>query len=251
MKQEIAPVALWQDPQGNWIYDFGVNVEAIPLLTVEQPAGTRIKMRMGETLAADKSIEYNTTGVAATGVVQTDEYVCTGKGKEKWTPRFTYHGFRYLELSGAATQPEKDWLKAVVVHTDVERIGTFECADPQINRLHELAVRTMLSNIHGLPTDCPHRERCGWLGDAHAVAPFESMNYGMNNFWMKYMGDVSSSSSVFLENTLHQKLHNSEFYFADKQPGIPFMISPGRRLCGVASPDWGTAVVQIPWDIYL
>ena len=65
------------------------------------------------------------------------------------------------------------------------------------------------------------------------------------------MGDVSSSSSVFLENTLHQKLHNSEFYFADKQPGIPFMISPGRRLCGVASPDWGTAVVQIPWDIYL
>ena len=139
----------------------------------------------------------------------------------------------------------------MVVHTDVERIGTFECADPQINRLHELAVRTMLSNIHGLPTDCPHRERCGWLGDAHAVAPFESMNYGMNNFWMKYMGDVSSSSSVFLENTLHQKLHNSEFYFADKQPGIPFMISPGRRLCGVASPDWGTAVVQIPWDIYL
>lgn len=251
MKQEIAPIALWQDPQGNWIYDFGVNVAAIPLLTVEQPAGTRIKMRMGETLAADKSIEYNTTGVAATGVVQTDEYVCTGKGKEKWTPRFTYHGFRYLELSGAATQPEKDWLKAVVVHTDVERIGTFECADPQINRLHELAVRTMLSNIHGLPTDCPHRERCGWLGDAHAVAPFESMNYGMNNFWMKYMGDVSSSSSVFLENTLHQKLHNSEFYFADKQPGIPFMISPGRRLCGVASPDWGTAVVQIPWDIYL
>lgn len=56
---------------------------------------------------------------------------------------------------------------------------------------------------------------------------------------MKYMEDISSSSSVFLRNTLYQKLYNSEFYFADKQSGIPFMISPGRRLCGVASPDWG------------
>ena len=138
MKQEIAPVALWQDPQGNWIYDFGVNVAAIPLLTVEQPAGTRIKMRMGETLAADKSIEYNTTGVAATGVVQTDEYVCTGKGKEKWTPRFTYHGFRYLELSGAATQPEKDVAESGGrTHRRRTESVRFECADPQINRLHE------------------------------------------------------------------------------------------------------------------
>ena len=109
----------------------------------------------------------------------------------------------------------------------------------------------MLSNIHGLPTDCPLCECFGLFGDVHAVFPFESFNYDMNNFWMKYMADVSSTSSVFLKNTLHQKLYNSEFYFADKQPGIPFMISPGRRLCGVASPDWGTAVVQIPWNIYL
>ena len=73
----------------------------------------------------------------------------------------------------------------------------------------------------------------------------------MGNFWAKYMADISSTSSVFLENTLHQKLYNTQFYFADKQPGIPFMISPGRRLCGVASPDWGTAVVQLPWYMYL
>lgn len=251
MQETIDPVDLWQTSSGSWIFDFGVNVAGIPLVEVELPQGTTLKMRMGEVLDSARTIDFNTTGPAATGVIQTDEYICSGKGKERWTPRFTYHGFRYLELSGVTGQPDPSWIKVVTVYTDVDERGSFECSDPTINRLHELAIRTMLSNIHGLPTDCPHRERCGWLGDAHAVFPFESFNYDMNNFWMKYMADVSSTSSVFLKNTLHQKLHNSEFYFADKQPGIPFMISPGRRLCGVASPDWGTAVVQIPWNIYL
>jgi alpha-L-rhamnosidase len=251
LKQEITPAALWQTADGKWIFDFGVNVAAVPRITVSQPKGTRLKMCMGEYLNDDKTLNYGTTGVFATGVVQTDEYVCSGTGKETWTPRFTYHGFRYLELSGMATQPDNSWIKAVLVHTDVRKCGTFECSDPQVNRLHEMAIRTMLGNIHGLPTDCPHRERCGWLGDAHAVAPFENFNYNMNNFWMKYMDDIQSTSAVFLKNTLHQKLYNSEFYFADKQPGIPFMIAPGRRLCGVASPDWGTAVVQLPWYTYL
>lgn len=251
MQEIIEPIDLWQTSSGSWIFDFGVNVAGIPLLNVELPQGTRLKMQMGELLDSARTIDFSTTGPAATGVIQTDEYICTGKGKERWTPRFTYHGFRYLELSGVTEQPDPSWIKVVTVYTDVDERGSFECSDPTINRLHELAIRTMLSNIHGLPTDCPHRERCGWLGDAHAVFPFESFNYDMNNFWMKYMADVSSTSSVFLKNTLHQKLHNSEFYFADKQPGIPFMISPGRRLCGVASPDWGTAVVQIPWNIYL
>lgn len=251
MQEVIDPVDLWQTPTGSWIFDFGVNVAGIPLVEVDLPQGTRLKMQMGELLDSARTIDYSTTGTFATGVIQTDEYICAGKGKERWTPRFTYHGFRYLELSGVTSQPDPSWIKVITVYTDVDERGSFECSDPSINRLHEMAVRTMLSNIHGLPTDCPHRERCGWLGDAHAVFPFESFNYDMNNFWMKYMADVSSTSSVFLKNTLHQKLYNSEFYFADKQPGIPFMISPGRRLCGVASPDWGTAVVQIPWNIYL
>lgn len=131
---------------------------------------------MGERLDDNRrAIDYRTTGVGATGVVQTDEYVCKGTGRETWTPRFTYHGFRYLELSGAATQPDTSWLRAVVVHTDVSRRGSFECSDQQINRLHEMAVRTMLSNTHGLPTDCPHRERCGWLGRRACRVPVREL----------------------------------------------------------------------------
>ncbi len=251
LKNEIRAVKKWKDPSGNWIFDFGVNIAGVPQITVDQPKGTHLKMRMGELLREDGSIEYNTTGVFATGVVQTDEYICAGNGREVWNPRFTYHGYRYLELSGMAAEPELDWIKTIVVHTDANKRGEFECSDEQINKLHELAVRTMLNNTHGLPTDCPHRERCGWLGDAHTVAPFENYNFDLNNFWMKYMEDISSTSSAFEKNTLHQKLFNTIFYFADKAPGIPYMISPGKRLCGVASPDWGTAVVQLPWYTYL
>lgn len=251
LKNEIRAVKKWKDPSGNWIFDFGVNIAGVPQITVNQPKGTHLKMRMGELLREYGSIEYNTTGVFATGVVQTDEYICAGNGREVWNPRFTYHGYRYLELSGLAAEPELDWIKTIVVHTDVNKRGEFECSDEQINKLHELAVRTMLNNTHGLPTDCPHRERCGWLGDAHTVAPFENYNFDLNNFWMKYMEDISSTSSAFEKNTLHQKLFNTIFYFADKAPGIPYMISPGKRLCGVASPDWGTAVVQLPWYTYL
>ena len=251
LKNEIRAIKKWKDSSGNWIFDFGGNIAGVPQITVDQPKGTHLKMRMGELLREDGSIEYNTTGVFATGVVQTDEYICAGNGREVWNPRFTYHGYRYLELSGMAAEPELDWIKTIVVHTDVNKRGEFECSDEQINKLHELAVRTMLNNTHGLPTDCPHRERCGWLGDAHTVAPFENYNFDLNNFWMKYMEDISSTSSAFEKNTLHQKLFNTIFYFADKAPGIPYMISPGKRLCGVASPDWGTAVVQLPWYIYL
>ena len=251
LKAGIKAVKTWKDPSGNWIFDFGVNVAGVPRINVDLPEGTHLKMRMGELLRADNSVEYNTTGVFATGVVQTDEYICAGNGPETWTPRFTYHGYRYLEVSGLTVDPALDWIETVIVHTDVERRGEFECADPQLNKLHELAVRTMLSNTHGLPTDCPHRERCGWLGDAHAVAPFENYNFDLNNFWMKYMEDIRSTSSVADKNTLHQMLYNSQFYFADKAPGIPYMIAPGKRLCGVASPDWGTAVVQLPWYTYL
>lgn len=241
---------IWKDKNGNWIIDAGENRAAVPMLNVSCPKGTRIKLRMGECLNPDSTVNFGTTGVSATGVVQTDEYTCKGSRDESWTPRFTYHGYRYIEVSGLPYQPDKNTVKSIPVYSAVRQTGTFSCSDSILNRLHELAVRTFLSNIHGLPTDCPQRERCGWLGDAHTVAPYEMMNGDMENFYIKYWDDIVSSGNTEVKNTLFNKLRNREFYYADKPVGIPFMIAPGRRLCGVASPDWGTAQVQIPWDIY-
>lgn len=77
------------------------------------------------------------------------------------------------------------------------------------------------------------------------------MLFQMNNFWVKYLDDIRTTSDVSLTNTLFHKYYNNQFYFADKEAGLPFMIAPGKRLCGVASPDWGTAVVQLPWHLYV
>ncbi len=243
----VKPVKAWQ-ANGKWIFDFGINFAAVPRLRIDLPEGTTLTMRMGEVLKGD-SIDFSTTGPNATGVVQTDIYTSKG-GPQTWTPRFTYHGFRYLELTGLDELPMCDFLEAVQVNTDLQQLADFSCSDTLLNRMHEMAIRTFLSNSHGIPTDCPHRERCGWLGDAHAVCPFESINYDMENFFMKYLGDVRSSASYPVGNTLFHKLYNSIFYYTDKPEGLCFMIAPGRRQCGVASPDWGTAQVHIPWCLW-
>ncbi|MBL7972960.1 MAG: family 78 glycoside hydrolase catalytic domain, partial [Prolixibacteraceae bacterium] len=250
-KQVIKAVEMWQAPSGNWIFDFGVNVAGIPCIKVKQPAGTQLSVRMAEEKNPDGSLDFSTLGWIHHGQIFTNEYICKGEGVEQWLPRFSYHGFRYAELSGMVGKPDLSAMSLVVVHSDLPVSGTFECADPQINRLHELAVRTLLSNLHGIPTDCPDREKCGWLGDTHAYVKMANLNLQMNNFWMKYLEDIRSGANVHEEKTLFHERYNNTFYFTEKPSGLPYMIAPGKRLCGVASPDWGTALVQLPWWLYV
>lgn len=250
-KEVLSPEKLWQDSLGNWIFDFGVNVAGIPLLQVVQPKGTKITIRYAESTDQQGALDFRSTGWIHHGAIFKDEYICKGRGKEVWSPRFTYHGYRYAELSGLTEKPNLETLKLIVVHSDVSQSGTFECSDAQINQLHAMALRTVKSNLHGIPTDCPIREKCGWLGDVHAYVKMANMNFQMENFWEKYLGDIHSGASKEEKNTLFHERYNNTFYFTDKPAGIPYMIAPGKRLCGVASPDWGTVVVQLPWWIYV
>ena len=250
-KEVLSAQNIWQDSLGNWIFDFGVNVAGIPLLKVSEPKGTEIGIRFAEGIDRNKGLDFRSTGWIHHGEIFEDRYISKGKGVEEWSPRFTYHGYRYAELSGVTSKPDKETLKLIVVHSDIEHTGTFECADEQINKLHKMALRTVKSNVHGIPTDCPIREKCGWLGDVHAYVKMANMNFQMENFWHKYLGDIRSGASREEKNTLFHERYNNTFYFTDKAAGIPYMIAPGKRLCGVASPDWGTALVQLPWWIYV
>jgi alpha-L-rhamnosidase len=235
---------------GKYTIDFGQNFAGWVKIKVKKKEGTKITIRMSEEIYPDHTLDFTSTGVNATRFIQTDSYICKGSETEIWEPRFTYHGFRYAEVSGLTEKPGKETLKGIVVYTSVEPAGTFQCSDEQINRIHEMAKWTLISNLHGFPSDCPHREKCGWLGDAHAIAPMSVYNFDMENFWIKYLYDIRSSA-VRSGQALFHKVKNRDFYFGYKKPGLPFMIAPGKRDCGVASPDWGTALVQIPWYLYL
>ncbi|MCC8018892.1 MAG: glycoside hydrolase family 78 protein, partial [Rikenellaceae bacterium] len=251
-QQPVRPVAVRHTEDGRTVYDFGVNMTANIRFSVTLPPGTRLTVRTGEALHPDGTVDFRSTGTEHVGY-QEDVYICRGGGAETWTPRFTYHGFQYAELSveGYDGLPDATWLTAVPVRTDLEVTGSFECSDEQVNRLHRIAVHTMQNNFLGVPVDCPQREKCGWLGDTHAYAQAANLNFAMNGFWTKFMGDVRTNGTDPAPVTLFHERGNTEFYWADKPAGIPYMIAPGRRQCGVASPDWGTALVQLPWYLYL
>lgn len=222
-------VDLSQPKPGIFVYDFGQNFAGWARLRVTAPGGTKITLRFAESLAKDGMIDPASTGVFATGVVQTDTYVARGGGEEVWEPRFTYHGFRYVEMTGYPGTPSPSNLEGVVVHCAVDPVGEFECSDAMLNRIHETALWTEVSNLYGVPTDCPARERCGWLGDAQVSAEMTICNFDMAQFWRNFITDIRTS----------------------EENGLPTMVAPGKRKLGVASPDWGTATAQLPWYMYL
>ena len=178
--------------EGTYIFDFGQNFAGWTRLKVNAPAGTTITIRTAEEIDSEGKLYTASTGVFATKVEQTEVYTCKGTGTEVWEPGFTYHGFRYAEVTGLPFKPDTDLLTGIVVYSSVAEAGSFACSDEQINRLHQLARWTITSNLHSIPTDCPAREKCGWLGDAHAMVTMGIYNFGMETFWTKYLYDIRS-----------------------------------------------------------
>ncbi|MBV9470551.1 MAG: family 78 glycoside hydrolase catalytic domain [Abitibacteriaceae bacterium] len=228
--QTLTPVRLLHPHPQLYIYDMGQNFAGWARLRVQAPAGTEIKLRFAEAIHPDGTLDMGSTGVFATHVEQTDRYICKGGGVETWEPRFTYHGFRYVELSGFVQEPRLEDLQGVVVHTAVEPTGFFQCSDATLNHLHQVALWTELSNLHSIPTDCPAREKCGWLGDAHISAEMTIYNFDMAQFWPKYIGDIQTSW----------------------RGDLPGDVAPGKRGIGPNGHlDWGVASVLLPWYEYL
>jgi len=226
----LQPTALTSPAEGVWVYDLGQNFAGWPRLKIRAPRGTRVTMRCAETLDQNGLLDHTTAGIYHTHWPQTETYICKGEGLEVYEPRFTYHGFRYVGFTGATETPTLDMIEGVVAHTSVEKAGRFECSNSMLNRIHETALWTEISNLHSVPTDCPAREKCGWLGDAHVSAEMTILNYDMGPFWTKYLEDIRTTLNA---------------------DDLPAMIAPGKRLCGEASIDWGTAMVQLPWYLYL
>ena len=168
---ELAPVEVFTTPGGNTVVDFGQNLVGWVRFTVQGQAGQAVTLRHAEVLEHGEIAMRPLRFAAAT-----DDYTLRGGEPETWQPRFTFHGFRYVEVSGWPGTLQPGDLRAIVVHSDMERTGWFECSDPLLNRLHDNVVWSMRGNFLDIPTDCPQRdERLGWTGDIQVFSPTASL----------------------------------------------------------------------------
>ena len=240
---------------GTWIIDFGQNLVGWAKLRVNASPGTVITIRFAENRLPDGELGFASSGVRATKVIQTDVYTCKGGEEEIWEPRFTYHGFRFAEVSVSGGSllngaPAKDFLEGIVVHTDMEVTGDFLSSDETLNRAFDWAHWTQIGNVQGVPTDCPVRERCGWTGDAHNIVPFTMYRFDAASMWRKYTDDIVTTAQVTGPMLCFGKAVG-ERTRQIKEVGIPTMIAPGKRFIGEGSADWGSALAFIPWDVYV
>ncbi len=229
--QELRPIALSEPAQGIHVFDLGQNFAGIYRLKLHGPRGTTVKLRFGEMLQPDGQIYTNNL----TNAIATDTYILRGGGTEIYEPHFTYHGFRYVEVTGLAAKPALTDLTGCVSHADMVMTGTFACSSPLLNKLMENIVWTQRSNVYSVPTDCPQRgERLGWMGDAQIFAQAGIFNMDMARFYGKYVQDIRDTQT------------NDGRY-----PIVaPLMYPPTDDDYWFCAPGWADAGVIIPWRLY-
>ena len=188
--ETLRPVSVKTLSPGVYIFDMGQNMVGWCRLKVAGPKGAQVKLRHAETLNPDGSLYTANLRTAAA----TDLYTLKGEGTELWEPRFTYHGFRYVEMTGFPGAPSADALEGRVVHDDMAKTADFVSSNPLLNQIHHNMFWGIRGNYRSIPTDCPQRdERQGWLGDRSQVSRSESYMFDVAAFYSKWMTDLSDS----------------------------------------------------------
>ena len=228
----LKAVKIYRHKDGTCIYDFGKNISGYIRLSAKGYRNAEIVFRYSERI--DESYKINREKIAAyiySGEFQTDRYIMRGNKKEEWTPSFTYHGFRYVEISGYPGEYTEDTFTADVIHTDFASHGEFECSDETINKIQGAARLSTLTNFHGLPEDCPHREKNGWTGDAWISAEQLLLNFDSRRDYRKWISDLRDCQRP-----------------DGHLPGLAPTAAWGYRRTGII---WGAALLFIPWYQYL
>jgi len=225
--EEITPVSRRELRPGVFLYDLGQNMVGWARLKVKAAAGQEIQLRFAEMLEPDGTIHTRNLRSAKA----TARYLAGGTGVEIWEPRFSFFGFRYVELSGT-DQPLPDAITGVVIHSDLPRIGQFECSNEMLNRLYTNTLWGQKGNFLELPTDCPQRdERLGWTGDAQVFCNTANYNLNSGAFYRQWL--------TALRDT-----------FEDGESGGFGSVAPhifGAR----GSAGWSDAGVIVPWVTWL
>jgi len=214
--RSIHPILLGKSTTGVSLFDAGEMISGWVQLKLHGNRGDTVRIRHIEELGRD----YH----------QIDTYILKGTGEESYEPRFTWHAFRQVEVSGLKYQPKADDLVIEVVNTEVAPAGTFECSNPLFNQIFQNYLRTQLGNLHGsISSDCPHRERLGYTGDGQVAIESAIFCFDMTRFYQKWFLDMENARN-----------HNTGY--------VPHTVPFGG---GGGGPAWGSGYVIMPWAYYL
>jgi alpha-L-rhamnosidase len=224
--ERFTPIARTEPEPGVYIFDLGQNIAGWASIRATGPAGTRITLRFAEMLNPDGTIYTENLRDARA----TDTFILAGKDEEVFTPRFTFHGFRYVEVTGYPGVPELSDVTGQFVGSDTVPTGSFTCSDELTNQLQRNIVYGQRGNFLSIPTDCPQRdERLGWLGDAQVFVGTASYNMDVAAFFSKWMVDVDDAQS---------------------EAGAYSNVAPRAVDSRDSAPAWADCGVIVPWTIW-
>ncbi|KAJ5390993.1 uncharacterized protein N7496_002061 [Penicillium cataractarum] len=229
----LAPQEIFTTPTGRTILDFGQNLVG-KLCIHALPANATVIFTHAEVMEDDE--ELGTRPLRRAQCV--DKVITSGQTVIDWSPKFTFHGFRFVQVDGWDPQTEQSWqsnIQALVIHTDFKRTGQFECSDMAVNQLHQNACWSMRGNFLSIPTDCPQRdERLGWTGDIQVFGPSATFLYDSIGMLSEWMEDVACEQSD----------HN----------GVPPLVVPNildHVWPSIPQAVWDDVVIILPWVLYI
>lgn len=236
--ETFAPQKANKISDNSWVYDMGQNASGIPQIKLQGQRGDTIRIYPAELVKQD-----GTANQRATGSPYYLQYILKGNGVENWWPRFSYYGFRYLQINGAVPKNENNpsglpvLLQITALHNRnaAARVGRFSCSNNLFNQTYHLIDWAITSNMQSVFTDCPHREKLGWLEQAHLMASSVCYNYDVINLYRKQIDDMKNSQTA-------------EGLVAEIAPEyVKFQWGEGMFR---DSPEWGSSSILVPWYMY-
>ena len=233
-QEELRPIKIWTSPAGKTLVDFGQNLVGWVRVRVQGPAGATVTLRHAEVLEHD---ELGTRPLR--NAKATDRFILSG-GDDVFEPTFTFHGFRYVEVEGWPGELASGALTAVVVSSELQRIGEFECSDELLNQLHRNVVWGTRGNFLDVPTDCPQRdERLGWTGDIAVFAPTAAYLFDVKDFLRDWLADVAAE----------QRAADGMVSFVVPDV-LKYIEKPSYFPPPESTAIWSDAAVWVPWALW-
>lgn len=234
--QRVHTAAITQPRPGTYVFDLGTNIAGWEELHVAGPAGKTLTLKPGERLGSDGLVDQSTMikgGATYPPIV--DHYTLSGNGTETWHPDFVYHGFRYLQVTGLPSAPSKDMVDGIVLRAGNDPAGSFTTSNDLLDRIHSLVNRSVQGNMYSILTDCPDREKLGWLEETWLEFGTVAANYDVGAYYRDLVRNMAE---------------------AQEPNGMVPAIAPlvynvfGGNPDQVGEPNWGSAIIQAPWQMY-